>query len=286
MPIRSLHHANGADQSRTVGPLALALLFSSSLFTTPIVSQSHTPLLCVQVVDAQGSVVPQANILLLRGETVLSRNTTGQDGMVRFQVGAGAYEISIRSNGFAPVEQPVRITSAIHQTLRFPLAVAATEHMEVDGSEDASTLETSASPGVSVHPAEAAETPMRPLTVTDALPLVPGVVRGPDGQVQIGGATEMHSTLLVNSVDTSDPATGRFGLSVPINVVDSLHVLTTPYLAQYGRFSAGVVDAQTRPGGSKWNFDLNDPFPEFRIRSGHVRGLRSMSLAPSSQGLW
>jgi len=50
----------------------------------------------------------------------------------------------------------------------------------------------------------------------------------------------MHSALVVNSVDSVDPATGRFGLSVPIDVVDSLHVLASPYLAQYGRFTAGV----------------------------------------------
>jgi outer membrane receptor for ferrienterochelin and colicin len=94
----------------------------------------------------------------------------------------------------------------------------------------------------------------------------------------------MHSALVINSVDVSDPATGRFGLSVPIDVVDSLHVLTSPYLAQYGRFTAGVVTAETRPGGDKWHFDLNDPLPEFRIRSGHVRGLKSATPRASFGG--
>jgi hypothetical protein len=101
------------------------------------------------------------------------------------------------------------------------------------------------------------------------------VVLAPNGQTQIEGAGEMHSALVVNSVDSVDPATGRFGLSVPIDVVDSLYVLTSPYLAQYGRFTAGVVTAETRPGGNEWHYDLNDPLPEFRIRSGHVRGLKS-----------
>jgi hypothetical protein len=110
------------------------------------------------------------------------------------------------------------------------------------------------------------------------LPLVPGVVLAPNGQTQIQGSGEMHSALLVDSVDSVDPATGRFGLSVPIDVVDSLHVLTSPYLAQYGRFTAGVVTAETKPGGSKWHYDLNDPLPEFRIRSGHLRGLKSATL--------
>ena len=277
MQTRSQHATNWLDQALIVRRLPFLLLALLQLFTQSIVAQSSTPVIRVEVIDARGDGIPRAGIVLLKGGRVVSRNTAGQDGTVEFQAEAGAYEVTAQSDGFTPIDEPVQITSATHQVLRLPLAIAATEKVEVNASEDASALESSASPGISVHPAEAAETPMRPLTVTDALPLVPGVVRGPDGQVQIAGATEMHNALLVNSIDTSDPATGRFGLSVPIDVVDSLHVLTTPFLAQYGRFSAGVVDAETRPGASKWKFDLNDPFPEFRIRSGHVRGLRSMS---------
>lgn len=36
-----------------------------------------------------------------------------------------------------------------------------------------------------------------------------------------------------------------------------------------------MVSAETRRGGDKWDFSLNDPLPEFRIRSAHLEGLRS-----------
>jgi len=117
--------------------------------------------------------------------------------------------------------------------------------------------------------------PLRPVTLLDTLPLVPGVERTPDGRITIAGADEAHSTLLINSVNVTDPATGGFGLSVPVDSVDMVKVSLSPYLAQYGSFTAGVVSAQTRRGGDKWKFDLNDPLPEFRIRSGHLEGLRS-----------
>jgi hypothetical protein len=48
-------------------------------------------------------------------------------------------------------------------------------------------------------------------------------------------------------------------------------------LAQYGRFSAGVVSVETRRGGDKWNYEINDPLPEFRIFSGRLRGIRDAS---------
>ena len=124
---------------------------------------------------------------------------------------------------------------------------------------------------------QAKATPLRPATLTDMLPLVPGVVRMPDGRVQIGGMGEEHSALLVNSVDVTDPATGSFGLSIPVDTVDVLKVAQSPYLAQYGNFTSGVVTTETRRGGDKWKFDLNDPLPEVRIRSGHLVGLRALT---------
>jgi hypothetical protein len=108
----------------------------------------------------------------------------------------------------------------------------------------------------------------------DTLPLIPGIVRGPDGSVRIAGFGEDHSALLVNSVDVTDPATGGFGLSVPIDSVQTIEVSEMPYLAEYGRFTAGVVAANTRRGGEKWDYSLNDPFPDFFIRSAHLDGLR------------
>lgn len=119
--------------------------------------------------------------------------------------------------------------------------------------------------------------PLLPNTVVEALPLVPGVIRTPAGRVQISGLDEEHSSLLVNSVNVNDPATGDFGLSVPIDAVDLLKVMQSPYLAQYGSFTAGVVSAETRPGGNKWDYSLNDPFPDWRIRSWHLEGVRDAS---------
>jgi outer membrane receptor for ferrienterochelin and colicin len=98
-------------------------------------------------------------------------------------------------------------------------------------------------------------------------------VRAKDGSVRIAGMGEDHSALLINSVDVTDPSTGSFGLSVPIDSVQTVEVAEMPYLAQYGKFTAGVVSAETRRGGDKWDYSLNDPFPDFRIRSGHLEGV-------------
>ena len=135
-------------------------------------------------------------------------------------------------------------------------------------------VEETTSKPVTLGPTKAKNTPLRPATLTDALPLVPGVVRAPDGTLNIAGLGKNHSALLVNSVDVTDPATGNFGISVPIDSVETIQVSEMPYLAQYGRFTAGVVAADTRRGGNEWNYSLNDPLPDFFIRSGHLMGVR------------
>ncbi len=144
-------------------------------------------------------------------------------------------------------------------------------------SSPQSPLAESSSSETKLPIVDAKSGPLRPSTVIDALPLVPGVIRTPDGRVQISGRDEEHSSLLINSVNVNDPATGDFGLSVPVDAVDLLKVMQSPYLAQYGSFSVGVVSAETRKGGDKWDYSLNDPFPDFRIRSGHLEGVRDAS---------
>jgi hypothetical protein len=143
---------------------------------------------------------------------------------------------------------------------------------DAPGSEPQST-----SSSTTLQRDEMTSLPNRPATVPDALPLVPGVVRSADGEITIDGGGEHKSAFVVNGTDVTEPATGRFGITVPVDSVESLDVLKTPFLAEYGRFTAGVVSVETRRGPEKWHFELNDPFPEFRIRSGHLTGLRDAS---------
>ena len=228
----------------------------------------------VSIADVQGAALPNVGIYLMRDGKLLSQMRTGADGRASVRVIRGLLTVSIHQTGYIPVAQVVDTRSTSELDIKLVPSPQAQETVNVRATNEDITDQTS-SPGASIKPQEAKESPLRPLTLTDALPLVPGVVLAPDGQTQIAGAGEMHSALVVDSVDAVDPATGRFGLSVPIDVVDSLHVLTSPYLAQYGRFTAGVVTAETKPGGNKWHYDLNDPLPEFRIRSGHLVGLKS-----------
>src|SRR5258708_1736985 len=187
--------------------------------------------------------------------------------------------MKVSKRGFEPLAQsvvidPRKTTTEIEFTLIPKLERA--DRVEVQASASVEAEQTS-STETHLNPQEVKLLPSRPTTVTDTLPLVPGVVRGSDGEIKIEGSGEHRSALVVNSTDVTDPTTGRFGLSVPVDSVESIDVYKTPFLAEYGRFTSGVVSVETRRGGEKWHFELNDPLPGVRIYSWHLRGLRDFT---------
>ncbi len=231
----------------------------------------------VSVIDEKELPVPNATVELCLGEKLEGASSTDATGKISLRVNApGAYSLKIQKKGYLPFQTALEVSEGnAGQNIEVVLSSSALSHesVEVRGEASNPVTETTSSPTM-LAPAEARDTPLRPATLVDALPLVPGIVRGPDGNVRIAGFGEDHSALLVNSVDVTDPATGAFGLSIPIDSVQTIQVSEMPYLAEYGRFTAGVVAADTRRGGEKWAYSLNDPFPDFFIRSGHLEGVR------------
>ena len=106
------------------------------------------------------------------------------------------------------------------------------------------------------------------------LPLVPGVVRGPDGHINLKGASSTQSGALVNSANVTDPATGSPAINLPIDVVSSVHVLSNPYDPQYGRFTGAVSSVETKTGNfEKAHFSIQNVLPRWRDRGGHIVGI-------------
>lgn len=106
------------------------------------------------------------------------------------------------------------------------------------------------------------------------LPLVPGVVRGPDGQLNMKGASSTQAGWLVNSSNVTDPATGDKAMNLPIDVVSSVKVLSNPYDPEYGRFTGAVSSVQTRTSNfNKFHLSIQNLLPRPRRRGGHFVGI-------------
>jgi hypothetical protein len=240
--------------------------------------------IAVAVVDQDNRAVAGVLVQLKVGTAVIASAVTDVNGEVELPAERpGGYEISATKDGFTPIRRAgldlSQPTTSVNLTL-----VPAARRESVDVRATVTPVEQGSSPPNDVAPQIARELPGRPATVADALPLVPGVVRTPGGGLQISGSGEHRSALIVNSADVTDPATGQFGLTVPIDSVETLNVYQTPFLAEFGRFTSGLVSVETRRGGEKWKWELNDPFPEFRIRSWDLRGLRTATPRLNAEG--
>ena len=246
---------------------AALLLWSAAAFAGVTVE--------ISVTDLANHPVAGARLELKAGGAVVSAAETDAAGHASFPgVKPGHYELAAEKQGFEAAQQAdVDVSETGPASIEFRMVPALARQESIQVTDKVAPVEQGGSPPSEVPPATAKELPGRPATVADALPLVPGVVRSPNGGLSLSGAGEHRSAMIVNSADVTDPATGQFGLTVPIDSVEKLDVYQTPFLAEYGRFTAGLVSVETRRGGEKWKWELNDPFPDFRIRSYRLRGL-------------
>jgi hypothetical protein len=231
----------------------------------------------IAVLDDTRRPIPGVQLQLRIGETVVGFVKTDEQGHAAFTgLKSAQYAITASKEGYEPLQ-----TSELAASMELTMAAAVPhrESIEVKGTAE----QTSSSPS-EVSTKTAKELPGRPPTVSDALPLIPGIVRSPGGGLILSAAGEHRSSLIINSADVTDPATGQFGLTVPIDSVETLNFYQTPFLAEFGRFSAGLVSVETKRGGDKWKWDLNDPFPDFRIRSWQLRGLRDATPRLNVEG--
>jgi hypothetical protein len=242
----------------------------------------------IEIVVRDGDARPVAGVAVEAKGTagIAATAVTADDGRAVLAVPApGIYEIRATKEGFEPfVKSDLNVSSAGGTALDLTLVPALARQDSVEVHDTVSPVDGGAAPAAELPTESAKELPSRPATVADVLPLTPGVARTPGGGLQISGAGEHRSAMIVNSADVTDPATGQFGLTVPIDSVQTVNVYQTPFLAEYGRFTAGLVTVETRRGGEKWKWEINDPFPDFRIRSYHLEGLRDATPRVNLEG--
>src|SRR5262249_30668710 len=109
----------------------------------------------------------------------------------------------------------------------------------------------------------------------DALPLIPGVVRGPDGLLNIGGARSNQTALRFNNADGTDPVTGDDAVELPIDAVSSVEMHGAAFAPEFGLSAGGVTTVDTQHGGDNWKFTINDLEPRIRVRDGDLHGIES-----------
>jgi hypothetical protein len=235
-----------------------------------------------EVVSAKGLPIAGA-VCTLRGQGLPEEGlpvTTGERGEFDFPgLVPGRYDLACAAVDHLPVMQKgLEVSTSGGLSVQVVLPDAAVLREKIEVREAAPTIaQESGAPSARLSSPELIALPLVEQKFKAALPLVPGVVRTPDGKINIKGSVENQGMLLVDSTETVDPITGSYSIDVPIDAIESVEVYKTPYRAEFGHFSGGLTSLRTKPPSDQWQLELNDLLPTPRIKSGHVVGIADNS---------
>ena len=202
---------------------------------------------------------------------------TDADGTFRFEnLAAGRYRLAASLPGFDEVVRGGLVVSS-GTSLDVELDVPFTLQQRSDVVGVAQTVAPTAGAQESVAGRLIDIAPVKGDDFQALLPLLPGVVRGQDGRINMKGGRPTQTGLQLSQAYVSDPSTGDAGFDLPVDAVESVDVMPNPYAAEYGRFSSGVAKIETRKGFPEWRTIANNfiPVPCFRICDGQSLGIRA-----------
>lgn len=197
-----------------------------------------------------------------------------EQGEYKFtNLAAGLYTLQVELSGFKQRTESVTVGAGITTVESIELEVeGVSDDVTVVADGDGLNV-TEAAPSAVFSQAKLQTLPLVNERFQDALPLVPGVVRGPDGQLNVKGARASQSGLTVNSANVTDPVTGEFAINVPLEAIQSVEVLSNPYAPEYGQFTGAVTAVQTKSGSDKFAVSVQSIFPRLRRRGGSTAGI-------------
>jgi Carboxypeptidase regulatory-like domain len=225
------------------------------------------------VSDSTGqSYIANAKVTL-KGPTIIETETD-EAGKFEFRsLRPGTYTIEVTTPGLLATQI---VTAELGKVAQISLELKPTEVQEsvtvMATANDGPA--PSPSPSGTITSSTLQNAPNMDDRTESVLPTLPGVVRGPDGRINMKGARTTQSGALVNSANATDPATGGPGISVPIDVVASESVISNPYDPEYGKLTGAVSTVDTNTSDfEKFHFSIHNFLPRARVRDGTVDGV-------------
>jgi len=240
----------------------------------------------VYTIDPDGgrSAVPGA-VVKLSGPSVSRQTVTDEKGSYRFEaLGTNTYQIDVSAPG---LRGSSRVTVLAETTIDTPVELKIEEMKEsvtVTASAE-SPISTSSSDQSTIGKSTILNAPNQHDRVDALLPLIPGVVRGPDGLINMKGGRSSQGGSLLNNANTTDPVTGNAAINLPLDVVESVKVIANPYDPEYGRLAGAVSTVETMTGNfDKFRVNAQNLLVRGRHRDNALMGIESATPRITATG--
>ncbi|HEY3384825.1 MAG TPA: carboxypeptidase regulatory-like domain-containing protein [Vicinamibacterales bacterium] len=219
-----------------------------------------------RVLDASGLPLPGVTVMLSHDAGTPLETHTDEVGHYDFQVPFGRYALTAQLEGFGPAVRANLLVSAEPLVVDVVLELSAftTETQVVAQVPRVMTVAEPSAPAT-VDNEIIKMAPVQGMRYDSALPLLPSVVRGPDGLISMSGARASQGTVLVDRMRETDPVSGQPSLTVPITSIDSVKVYTPSPPAEAGPGSGGITTVITKAAGDSFRFNVFGLFPRPRF---------------------
>src|SRR5258708_3174720 len=243
-----------------------------------------------KIIDPQGNVVPNANLIVTNtGTNNVSTITASGDGAYKVtNLPPGIYRVETSVSGFAPAKAENVIVEVGKTTaLDIPLTIG-TATAEVNVTAEAPVVNTNDNANATnIDQTQISELAINGRRASDFARLTPGV--NPEGDFGLNSFRGLSSLLNNHTLDGTDNnntffseerGRTRIQYSVSQAAVREFQVNSTNFSAEYGRAAVGVINTVTKSGtndlrGEAFFFDRNNKW-----------GARNPSaLIPTATGL-
>jgi hypothetical protein len=220
-------------------------------------------------------VVPGARVKL-SGPSSFDIQADGTGSYSLSDVPAGVYSIAATAPGLIG-STVATITAGETTETKVQLELESVK-ISVDVSESAPPISAESMSRDVVGEKVLNNAPNKDERFDSVLPLIPGVVRGPDGLISMKGARASQGGSLLNGANVTDPVTGIPDVRLPIDVVSSVEVIPNPYDPEYGRLTGAVARTETRTGNYEgFHASFQNILPRPRKRGGDLVGIESFT---------
>ncbi len=199
---------------------------------------------------------------------------TDTEGRYQFvHLAAGRYTLETSEDGFQPSSNTVIVSASQAAVADIVLKINSVDQ-QVEVQAQAAEIATQSSGVTGTVSAQQLDTlPLPTQKFTEALTLVPGVIRTREGKLSFKGQSESQGMLVVDSVENVDPVSGSFSIPIPVEAIQAMTVYNLPESSEYGGFSGGLTTIETKPPSGDWHYKVMDFITSFRGKSGHLSGL-------------
>ena len=220
-------------------------------------------------------VVPGAHVKL-SGPSSLDIQTDGTGSYSLSDISPGVYSIEVTTPG---LRGSTVATIAAGETTETKVQLELESvKISVDVSDSAPPISAESMSRDVVGEKVLNNAPNKDERFDSVLPLIPGVVRGPDGLISMKGARASQGGSLLNGSNATDPVTGIPDIRLPIDVVSSVEVISNPYDPEYGRLTGAVASTETRTGNYEdFHASFQNILPRPRKRGGDFVGIESFT---------